>query len=158
MRKLFSELVSKELASNKNIMVLTGDLGYKMWDYARDTYSDQFFNVGSAEQFLLGLGIGLSMSGKIPILYSITPFLLYRPFELIRNYANNEKLPIKLVGSGRDKDYLHDGFSHWAEDDKIILSNLTNIKQYHPENKEELASIFKEVIYSDKPCYLNLRR
>jgi transketolase len=51
------------------------------------------------------------------VVYSITPFVLYRPFEWIRNYLDHEKIPVKLVGGGRDKDYGYLGFSHWAEED-----------------------------------------
>ena len=65
-----------------------------------------------------------------------------------------------MVGSGRDKDYSHDGISHWSEDDKKVLSLFDNIDMYHPDNNEELElmmnNIFKTSINS--PSYLNLRR
>lgn len=158
MRKTFASLVLNELSSNDDLVILTGDLGYKMWDEVRTKHPSKFYNVGSAEQLLLGAGIGLALSGKIPILYSITPFLLYRPFELIRNYMDYENIPVKIVGSGRDRDYSHDGISHWAEDDKKILSNLANIKQYHPDSIDDLEHLFTEILYNNKPCYVNLRR
>ena len=63
-----------------------------------------------------------------------------------------------LVGAGRDKDYSHDGISHWAEDDELVLKSLPNIKIYKPKDDNELKQIFSEFLYSDKPCYLNLRR
>ena len=144
------------MVGNKDIVVVTADLGYKMWDPIRAAYPNQFYNVGSAEQLMVGAGVGLALSGKIPILYSITPFLLYRPFELIRNYVNHEKIPVKLVGSGRDKDYTHDGFSHWAEED--VHDVFPNINQKYPDSLEELRDIFQKVIYNGLPCYLNLRR
>ena len=76
---------------------------------------------------------------------------------MIRNYVDYEKLNIKLVGSGRDKDYSHDGISHWAEDDTAIISNcFKNISIYKPEILT--TELVKEVINSNKPCYLNLRR
>ena len=98
------------------------------------------------------------MHGKIPICYSITPFLLYRPFELIRNYINHENIPVKLVGSGRGKDYDHDGFTHWAEDDLKILDSFPNIQIYVPENIVELNNVFNEFLYNGRPSYLNLTR
>ena len=85
MRRHFSELLHKEMSRNKDIILLTGDLGYGLWDKIRLDYSNRFYNVGSSEQLMLGMAAGAAMEGKIPIVYSITPFLLYRPFEFIRN-------------------------------------------------------------------------
>ncbi len=105
MRKYFSELLYNEMAVNPDIVLLTGDLGYGLWNKIRLDFKSRFYNVGSSEQLMLGMASGMAMEGKIPIVYSITPFLLYRPFEFIRNYVDHEKLPVKLVGGGRDKDY-----------------------------------------------------
>jgi len=91
MRPYFAECLHKEMKKNKDIYVLTSDLGYGMWDKIRKDYADRFINVGAAEQALIGISIGLALSGKIPVAYSITSFLLYRPFETIRNYVDYEK-------------------------------------------------------------------
>lgn len=112
-------------------------------------------NVGSSEQLMIGAAIGLSYSGYIPVCYSITPFLLYRPFEFIRNYLSHEQVPVKLVGSGRDRDYDHDGFSHWAEEDKKVLGQL-DITFYKP--KKLTDETFEQFLMSEKPAYLNLCR
>ena len=158
MRKLFSKLLHEEMSKNDDIVLLTGDLGYGLWDNIRNDFESRFFNVGSAEQLLLGTAVGLAMDGKIPVVYSITPFLLYRPFELLRNYLNHEKIPVKLVGGGRNKDYGYLGFSHWAEDDRRIMSCFSNILTSHPETDEELQREFKVFLYSEGPEYLNLKR
>jgi transketolase len=158
MRKLFANLLLEETKINSNIVVLTGDLGYKMWDEYKEQLPGNFYNMGSAEQLMIGTAIGLSYTGKIPICYSITPFLLYRPFELIRNYVNYEQVPIKLIGSGRNKEYEHDGISHWAEDDENIMNNFTNIITWKPNTLEELVKGFKEFLHSEKPYYLNLSK
>jgi transketolase len=105
---------------------------------------------------MIGVAVGLAYSGYIPVCYSITPFLLYRPFEMIRNYVNFENINIKLVGSGRDKDYSHDGITHWAEDDLVVLKCLPNIKCYKPEKLHD--SLCKEFLESEYPSYINLKR
>jgi transketolase len=105
---------------------------------------------------MMGMASGLAMDGKIPIVYSITPFAIYRPFEFIRNYLHHEQIPVKILGGGRDKDYGYLGFSHWAEEDIDILSILNNIKLYKP--KEFTSLIFKEFLYNNKPSYLNLSK
>ena len=105
---------------------------------------------------MIGMAVGLANSGFIPVCYSITPFLLYRPFEMIRNYINHEKLNIKLVGSGRDKDYSHDGITHWAEDDLQVMKNLSNISLFKPKHLSDV--MVNTFLFSDKPAYLNLSR
>lgn len=158
MRRTFSELLYREMAYNKKVILLTGDLGYGLWDKIRLDFPDRFYNVGSAEQLLVGSAIGMAMEKKTPIVYSITPFLLYRPFELLRNYLDHEKIPVKLVGGGRDQDYGYLGFSHWAEDDKEIMSCFKNIQTSHPKDETELNDLFPAFIREDKPHYLNLSK
>jgi len=158
MRKECINLLNDSMQKNQNIVVLTADLGFGVLDPIKNNFSDRFFNVGAAEQLLIGAGIGLAESGKIPVCYSMSSFILYRPFEFLRNYVNAEKIPVKLIGSGRDKDYSHDGISHWAHDDEIVLNALPNIKIYKPKNITELENIWHEFLYSTEPAYLNLTR
>ena len=158
MRKQFSERLHIEMSQNQNIVLLTGDLGYGLWDRIKIDYPNRFYNVGSAEQLMLGMASGMAMEGKIPIVYSITPFLLYRPFEIIRNYVDHEKLPVKLVGGGRDKDYGYLGFSHWASEDREVMKVFKNIKTLHPDTVEEMNDSFSMVTDPKIPLYINLRR
>lgn len=156
MRKEFASMLHSEMSLNENIILLTGDLGYGMWDKIRIDYPDRFYNTLSSEQLMMGTAVGMAMEGKIPIVYSITPFAIYRPFELIRNYLNHENIPVKIVGGGRDKEYGYLGFSHWAEEDIDILSNFKNIPLFKPKSFDK--NIFNEFMYNKKPSYLNLSR
>lgn len=158
MRAHFAHNIYKQMKKNKNIWVVVNDLGFRMWDDVRRDFPDRFINVGAAEQAMIGVAIGLALSEKIPIVYSITTFLLYRPFETIRNYIHHEKIPVKLIGGGRDKDYSHDGFSHWAEEDKEIMKILNNIQSYWPNDTKEIPALVKKIIHSKKPFYINLKR
>lgn len=158
MRKQFSERLHHEMGKDKNIYLLTGDLGYGLWDKIRIDYPDRFYNVGSSEQLMMGMASGLAMDGKVPIVYSITPFLLYRPFEIIRNYVDHERLPVKLIGGGRDRDYGYLGFSHWAEEDKDIMSAFKNIKVRHPDDIQSMHQDFNLVVDRKTPLYMNLKR
>jgi transketolase len=158
MRKECMDLLLESMAKNEHIVVLTADLGFGLLDAIRDTYADRFFNVGAAEQLLIGAGIGLAESGKIPVCYSMSSFLLYRPFEMLRNYVNYENIPVKMIGSGRDRDYSHDGISHWAHDDREVLKVLPNIESYRPMDLEELKNHWARFIFNDRPAYLNLTR
>ncbi len=158
MRGWFAWELHSHMIDNQNIWLITGDLGYKMFDNIKRDFPGRFINAGVSEQAMMGAGIGLPLEGKIPLIYSITPFLLYRPFETIRNYINREQIPVKLIGGGRDKDYLYDGFSHWAEEDREVMKIFSNIIPFWPETKEEIPHLLSEILYSNKPTYLNLTR
>jgi transketolase len=158
MRGYFAYEVWKKMKSNRDIWVVTADLGYKMWDFVKRDYPRRFINTGASEQLMLGVGVGLALEDKIPIVYSITPFLLYRPFETIRNYLNYDKVPVKLVGSGRDKDYIHDGISHWACEDREIMKILKHIHSVWPDDKKQISSLVNKMLKDNQPWYVNLKR
>jgi len=158
MRKECMELLVAEMHNNQDIVTLTADLGFGILDQVRQTFPERFYNVGAAEQLLVGAAVGLAENKKIPVCYSMSSFILYRPFEFLRNYVNHEQVPVKLIGSGRDYDYSHDGMSHWAHDDEQVLSSLPNIKIYKPKSIEELQQIWPEFINSNQPAYLNITR
>lgn len=158
MRKSFAQLLHTEMASNPDVFLITGDLGYGLWDKIRDDYPDRFYNVGSSEMAMMGAAIGLAMEGKIPYVYSITPFAIYRPFEMIRNYLDHEKIPVNIVGGGRDKEYGYLGFSHWSHDDKKIMNVFHNIISTWPKNDDELLDNFQFSLKKQSPTYINLKR
>jgi len=158
MRRKFAELLLSEMYAGSAIRLVTADLGFGVLDTIKEDFPDQFYNVGAAEQLMIGVGIGMAEQGLIPVCYSMSSFVLYRPFEFLRNYVNHEKIPVKLVGSGRDKDYSHDGMSHWAHDDEQVLAALPNIKIYKPKDITGLVDIFEDFLYNKEPAYLNLVR
>jgi transketolase len=158
MRKDFNKILLQEMHKNKNIYFITADLGYGLWDEVRSSFPDRSFNVMSSEQLMIGTAVGIALEKKIPVCYSITPFILYRPFEFIRNYLDHEKIPVKLIGGGRNKDYGYLGFSHWAEDDEKIMKCFENIKFYKPQDIEELQQQTLTLLYNNLPCYMNLKK
>lgn len=159
MRKEFAQYLYQLMKDNPNIWLVTGDLGYGLFDKIKEDFPDRFLNTGAAEQAMMDISVGLAMEGKIPFVYSITPFLLYRPFETLRTYINHEKIPVIMIGSGRDGDYAHDGFSHYAGDDHEFLKPLTNIQSYWPESIEEMKQrVDSALINRDSATYINLKR
>ena len=158
MRRDFANLLHTEMFTNPDIYLITGDLGYGLWDKVKDDYPDRFFNVGSSEMAMMGMAIGLAMDGKIPYVYSITPFAIYRPFEMIRNYLDHENTPVNIIGGGRDKDYGYLGFSHWSHDDKRIMSVFDNVKSFYPEDTVDLNTAMSYSLSKKHPTYINLKR
>lgn len=158
MRREFADQLFNQMAKNDKIWVVTCDLGFGLWDQIRETYPDRFINVGAAEQAGADIAVGLALGGQVPFLYSITTFLLYRAFETHRTYINYEKIPVKLVGGGRNRDYAHDGISHWSDDAGLILKTLPNIKGYWPDDKSQIPEILTKMVQSNLPDFISLKR
>lgn len=158
MRKKFAELLEQTMTDNQRVWCLTGDLGFGVLNNIRDRFPQRAKNMGASEQLMLGAAVGLAHQAQIPICYSITPFVIFRPYEWLRIYLDHEQTPVKLVGSGRDQDYGHLGFSHWGTDDETALAVFSNIKIYKPRDENQLQCDWDDFINNDRPCYLNLTR
>jgi transketolase len=157
-RSKFGEELYKQMEIDKDIFILTGDLGYKLLDKHKEGFPDRVTNVGASEQAMIGIACGMALEGLKPFVYSITNFLIYRPFEWIRNYIDHEKIPVRLVGSGLGKDYAYDGFTHQCEDLKQVLDIFKNINQLYPSNGEEVSIMLEKMVKEDKPWFMGLKR
>lgn len=158
MRRTFADQLLEHAKKDNRIVLVTADLGYRVFDQFKEELPNQYLNTGASEQAALGICVGMALSGKTPFFYSITPFTLCRGFETIRNYVNYEKVNVKLVGSGRGNDYEHDGFSHFAGDDKDILKLFPNIKSVWPKAEYEVPIFLNYMVRNRGPYYINLSR
>jgi len=158
MKKDFFDIVYKKM-KNTDIYMLFCGLGYPRYTEFRGAYPNRVINCEASEQTALDIACGLAVSGKIPFVYSITPFLLWRGAETIRTYINHEKLHVILVGAGRDSEYAKDdGFSHDATDDYLFIENMPSIQGHWPEDVKELKSTVRYAIQHKSPHYINIRR
>lgn len=148
----------KAMAKDKGIYLLTGDLGFKMFDAHRDDFPDRFINTGAAEQSLIGIACGLALEGKKPFVYTITNFLIYRPFEWIRNYIDHESIPVRLLGGGLGKEYLEDGYTHQCEEIEQVMAIFKNINKIYPKKIDEVSKLIETLIKEDKPYFVGLPR
>ena len=157
-RGYFAAALWQEMQSNPDIFLVTADMGYRMLDTLKIDYPDRFINAGASEQAAMGISVGLALEGKIPFVYSLTPFILYRPFEFIRNYVNHERIPVQIVGGGRDEDYALDGISHQATEARAVMNLFPNIKTYWPEKNEDVRAMVREMAAALSPTFISLTR
>jgi transketolase len=158
MRGWFFSALYDAMQEDNRIFFLTGDLGYGALDSIRDDFPERFKNMGASEQVMIGAAVGLALEGFIPFCYSCTSFLIYRPFEWLRNYLHHERIPVKLIGGGLDMDYEKDGFTHYACECRQVLACVPNIVCYWPTTKEEAAALAPELCYNGEPSFIGLRR
>jgi transketolase len=157
-RGYFAYELYKRMVQDDRIYLVTADLGYKMFDTHFKEFPNRVVNCGASEQLGVGMCVGLALEGKIPVFYSITNFVLYRPYEWLRNYLNHELIPVKLVGSGRDYDYSTGGWTHQCPDAQKVLDTLPNIETMWPETKEQVSGMVTQMLYNNSPTFLSLKR
>ena len=121
MRQAFVQTLTELAARDPRILLLTADLGYLALEPFADKHPDRFFNVGVAEQNMVGLATGLAEAGFIPYVYSIVPFAVLRPYEFIRNGPVQHHLPVRIVGVGGGLEYGTNGLSHYGLEDIAVM-------------------------------------
>lgn len=158
MRKAFFKALEDLAETHDDIYLLTGDLGFNLFDSFRAKYPDRFYDIGVAESNMIGIAAGLSLSGKNVYCYSIIPFLIMRTYEHIRLNIAYNNLNVKLVGVGGGFTYGLEGFTHFGLEDLAlmkVLPNMTVVVPADPVEAERLARISYEY---PSPFYIRLGR
>jgi len=158
MRTAFVNTLIQLAKKNKDIILLTADLGYSVFEEYMEKFPKQYLNVGIAEQNMTGVAAGMAIEGKLPIIYSIIPFTTMRNFEQIRNDVCYQNLNVKIVGVGAGFSYGPYGHTHHALEDIGILRTLPNIRIYSPADALEAKYSTEWLISQTGPAYLRLGR
>ena len=98
MRRRFGRIIAELADIDPSIYVISGDIGYRVFDEFRERHPKRFINIGICEQSMIGVSAGMALEGLQPWVYTITPFLIERPFEQIKLDINQQRANVKLVG------------------------------------------------------------
>src|SRR5262249_47021604 len=120
-RGAFARTLAELASQDQRILLLTGDLGFMALEPFADRFPSRFFNVGVAEQNMVGMATGLAEAGYIPFVYSIATFATLRPYEFIRNGPILHQLPVRIVGMGGGFEYGSAGSTHHGLDDIGVM-------------------------------------
>jgi transketolase len=156
MRDAFLDKLTQLAVKDKNIVLLTADLGYGVFEDFESRFPKQYFNVGVAEQNMTGLAAGLALEGKKVITYSIGNFPTLRCLEQIRNDVCYHDLNITIVASGGGFSYGSLGMSHHATEDISILRALPGMTVVAPGTAWESGKATEALIKSEGASYLRL--
>ncbi|MBI1975246.1 MAG: hypothetical protein HYS57_02720 [Parcubacteria group bacterium] len=158
MRAALDRALTAAAQENKNIMVVVGDVSPVALGSFTKEFPDRFINVGIAEANLVGTGAGLAFSGKIPFLFTIATFMIYRCYEQIRDDLCFQNLNVKLVGGGGGFIYSTLGATHHATEDYAVLRALPNMTVVAPIDPFEVEHAVRAVIAHSGPAYIRLGR
>lgn len=139
LRKPFFDKMCELAEKDKDVILITGDLGYSFIEEYQARFPKQYLNAGCMEQSMIGIAAGMAIAGKKPYVYSGAIFALFRPYEQIRDDIAYNNLPVTIVGT-KASGFL--GFTHnlqGTENVNDLLKNLPNIKAFYPETPEELS-------------------
>ena len=158
MRIRFGKWLVEGVEKNNKILLLSGDIGFGIFDDFREKFPKNFLNCGIAEQNMIGTAAGLASNGFFPIVYTIIPFLIYRPFEFIRDLIGHQNLPVVLVGVGGGFSYDKLGYTHYAVEDISIVKTIPNFEILTPFDPVSAEKCFVEAIKNKKPTYVRLMK
>jgi transketolase len=157
-RATFATTLTEVAQADPRVLLLTADLGYMALEPFSDALPDQFYNVGVAEQTMVGLATGLADGGFLPFLYSIAPFASLRPYEFIRNGPILHRLPVRIVGVGAGFDYGTAGPTHHGIDDAAALRPQPGLLIVTPADREQLRAALLATRNYDGPIYFRLAK
>ena len=130
-RELLPSLVPY-FQTDKRYRLLVCDMGFGVVDTLRETFPERVVNCGIMEQATLGIAAGMSMSGLIPIVYSIVNFLVFRALEQIRNDIVLQRVNVKLIGNGANDYFRFLGPSHCCGDEDMAIMNTIGMPVFDP--------------------------
>lgn len=158
MRDAFLSELFELAKADRNILLISNDLGAPSLDKFRSDLSSQFIHGGISEQNQVNLAAGLAMGRRKVFLYSISPFLPLRCLEQIRLHLCVKGLPVTLVGLGAGFAYDKSGPTHHAIEDIAVMRALPNMTILTPSDRM-MAAAFACTAYNEPgPKYIRLDR
>lgn len=156
MRNAFADEVVQIAASDHRIILLSGDIGNRLFDNLRTQSPDRFINCGVAEANMMGVAAGMGLCGLRPIVYTITPFVTTRCLEQIRVDVAYHNSPVIIVGTGSGLSYASLGPTHHSLEDFAILRAIPNMQILAPWDSPSLRVMLREAVKSGRPTYLRI--
>jgi len=146
MRNSFATEITKLACKNKKIVLLSGDIGNRLFDNFRKLNKNRFYNCGIAEACMTGIASGIASSGLLPITYTITPFNTMRCLEQIKLDICYPNLPVIIVGTGSGLSYASLGSTHHSLEDIAILRSIPNMNILCPSDPTEVKKLLRDAL------------
>ena len=156
MRNAFADEILKLALADERIVVLSGDIGNRLFDKFKAAMPTRFYNCGVAEANMISLAAGLASSGLRPVCYTITPFVTTRCLEQIKLDVCYHSMPVTIVGTGSGLSYAALGSTHHSFEDLAIMRSLPGMNVLAPADAPELRSAMRWAFAQNQPAYLRI--
>ena len=157
-RREFIDVLCSLAEKDDKILLVVCDTGFNYIEKFQEKFPKQFLNLGVTEQSTVMICVGLALSGFKPYFYSMINFVLFRPYEMVRNGIVHHKANVKLLGVKGSEKYKFLGFSHNLDNDKEDFNACDNVglAWKNPRTNEEVRKAVLETYKSDSPYYIRL--
>jgi transketolase len=156
MRNAFADELTKLGDRDPRVVLLSGDIGNRLFDKFKHSHPSRFFNCGVAEQNMMGVAAGMAMSGLRPVAYTITPFITSRCLEQIRTDACYHDIPVTIIAVGAGLSYAGLGPTHHACEDIAFLRAIPNLTVVCPGDAWEVRGALRAAFKQEKPVYIRM--
>jgi transketolase len=156
MRSAFSAALTRLGQADPNVLLLTGDHGYALFDEFRKVCPSQFINAGIAEQNMVGMAAGLARIGFRPFVYGLSAFVPIRVLEQIKMDIAHDGLPVVLLGDGAGFVYSHLGPSHQSAEDIACARSVPGLTVLSPGDRFEMTACMDLAYDLARPVYLRM--
>ena len=162
MRNAFAQELVNLADKDERIILLAGDIGFRIFDEFLEKFPNRFINCGIAEQNMISVAAGMASEGKVPFVYTIIPFLVMRAYEQIRVDLGINNQNVTLVGVGGGLAYDKLGSTHHACEDIALMRTIPNLDVYTPYDpnnvKNCLIQAYNSSIIEGKSSYIRLSK
>ncbi|MBI3508846.1 MAG: transketolase [Chlamydiia bacterium] len=156
MRNAFADEIGQLAGSDSRIVLLSGDIGNRLFEPFKTKFSNRFFNCGVAEANMASVAAGMAMCGLRPITYTITPFNTTRCLEQIRDDICYHQVPVLIVGTGAGLSYASLGCTHHSCEDIAFLRTIPNMTVLCPADALELRALLRASLNWPGPMYMRI--
>jgi transketolase len=156
MRNAFAQQITALARQDERIVLLSGDIGNRLFDDFKAACPGRFYNCGVAEANMIGVAAGLALSGLRPVCYTITPFLTYRCLEQIRIDVCYHHAPVVIVGTGSGLSYASLGATHHSCEEMGMLRLLPGLAVVAPGDACEVRAALRAALQSCQPVFLRI--
>jgi transketolase len=155
-RNSFAREATRLAGSDPRVVLLSGDIGNRLFDDFKEKNPTRFYNCGVAEANMIGVAAGLAMSGLRPVCYTITPFITYRCMEQIRVDVCYHDVPVIIVGTGSGLSYASLGGTHHSLEEMGMLRLLPNLTVLAPADEYEVRGALRAALDANSPVYMRI--
>lgn len=156
MRNAFAEEITQLARERQDVVLLSGDIGNRLFETFKEVAPGRFFNCGVAEANMVGVAAGMAASGLRPVCYTIASFLTYRVMEQIRLDLGYHHQKVILVGTGAGLSYASLGSTHHSVEDMGMLRLIPGLAVLAPGDAEELRAALRAAMDWSGPVYLRI--
>lgn len=157
-RRVFIDTLIELSEKDDKVVFIVSDVGFNYIEEFKKRFPNRYFNFGVTEQSSMIIASALALSGMKPYIYSMINFMLFRPYEMVRNGVVSHNANVKIIGVQGSSAYKFLGFSHnlKTEYEDVEACVTLDLICYLPKTNEEVKEVILSTYKKEKPCYIRL--